>query len=116
MPVSVRRFLYGLLTLLGVVMMVPLSINATRMQTALEGIDPMSMALDPELSAWIGGLWLLFVAGACIAAGFLYLAVSTGYPKGWRPIENGQPCCARCGAAVDMGLVRCTACDQRLAW
>ena len=105
-----------MLALLGLIMMVPLSINATRMQAALQEVDPMTMALDPELSTWIGGLWLLFAVGACIAAGFLYLALSTGHPRAWRPIENAQPTCARCGAELSFGVKRCSACDQRIVW
>ncbi|HSG82766.1 MAG TPA: hypothetical protein VLC48_10970 [Gemmatimonadota bacterium] len=114
MPLSVRRALYSLFTVLGFLMMVPLSVNANRVQAALGSVDPL--AIDPELSAWISGLGLLFLAGACIAASFLYLALSTGQPKGWCPIENGQPRCARCGAGLDFGQRRCPACEQHLSW
>ena len=116
MPVNVRRFIYSMLALLGLVMMVPLSINTTRMQAALEEVDPMTMTLDPELSAWFGGLWLLFLIGACVAAGFLYLALSTGHAKAWRPVENAHPSCARCGAELSFGTARCASCDQRIVW
>jgi hypothetical protein len=108
MPVNVRRFLYSMLATLGVIMMVPLTINVARLQSALEQFDPLAtdgLGLDPEVSAWLGGLWLLFLAGTCVSVGFLYLALSTGHLKGWRPVGNGEPRCARCGT-----------CDQRLSW
>ena len=114
MPVAIRRALYGLLAVLGFVMMVPLRVNAPRVQSALEAAYPLAM--DPEVSAWISGLGLLFFAGLCVASGFIYLAVSTGYPRGWRPVGNGQACCARCGAEIDLGLKRCPNCEQQQAW
>jgi uncharacterized BrkB/YihY/UPF0761 family membrane protein len=114
MPVAVRRALYGLLAVLGFVMMVPLSVNAPKVQSALEATDPLAM--DPDVSAWISGLGLLFLAGLCVAASFIYLVVSTGYPKAWRPVENGQVRCARCGAEVASGLRRCPNCDQQQVW
>jgi hypothetical protein len=114
MPLAVRRTLYGLLTVLGFLMMVPLSVNANRVQAALQTMDPL--AIDPELSAWISGLGLLFLAGACVAAAFLYLALSTGEPRSWRPVEDGQPRCARCAAGLEVGQRRCPACQQHLSW
>ena len=113
MPIAVRRFLYSLLALLGFVMMMPAAVNMRRVQAEL-GVDPMAM--DLETSAWISRLGLLFLAGLSLAAGFLYVALSTGHRKSWRPVENGQPRCARCGAEVSFGIGRCPACDQQLVW
>jgi hypothetical protein len=121
MPVNVRRFRYGVLTALGIIMMVPMMVQMRRVQAALATIDPASFdPLDPtfglgEAGAELGVL-ALFLAGLCVAAGFLYLAVSTGYPKAWRPLRNGSARCARCEAEVVFGLARCPTCEQQLAW
>ncbi|NIR45580.1 MAG: hypothetical protein GWN99_14285 [Gemmatimonadetes bacterium] len=91
-----------------------MTINAQRVQAVLYEADPF--AVDSELPAWFSEAGLLFLAGACIAAAFLYLALSTGRRKSWRPIENGSPRCARCGADVPFGVRRCPSCEQQLVW
>jgi hypothetical protein len=119
MPIGVRRLLYSMIALLGFAMMVPMAVSTRRLQAELGGdvlvpLDPM--AFDPETSAWLMRLTLLFLVGLCIAAGFLYAAVSTGHPKPWKPRENGEPSCRRCGGAVSFGHGRCPTCDQQLVW
>lgn len=114
MPVSVRRFVYSAFAILGFAMMLPLAINRQRMQAVLQSADPFGV--DPELSAWLSGASLLFFIGACLSASFLYLALSTGERKSWRPIENGSPRCARCDAELPYEPRRCPGCDQQLVW
>jgi hypothetical protein len=113
MPLTVRRLVYALLTILGFALMVPLLLNIERLDPQLM-VDPL--AVPGDVLPWMRTVVLLFLAGLCLAAGFLYLALSTGQPRGWRPIENGQPRCARCGAEVAFGVARCPHCEQQLLW
>jgi hypothetical protein len=117
MPVSIRRILYGLLALLGFVMMVPLTVNMRRLQAEL-GADPTAFGwnLNPADAEWLSRLTGLFLLGALLAGGFLYVALSTGYAKAWRPAENGTPRCRRCNSNVGLGLSRCPTCDQQQIW
>ncbi len=116
MPLAVRRLVYSLLALLGFAMMMPLMVSMRRLQAEL-WVDPgaVESALDPS-AAWAQGPLLMFLIGLALAGGFLYAALSAGYARAWRPKENGEPRCSRCGREVRFGLGRCPTCDQQLAW
>jgi hypothetical protein len=118
MPVAARRFVYSLLAALGFAIMVPFLVAMRRFQSALLQVDPMDMesVLDPLGASFSEGPVLLFLIGLIVASGFLYLALSTGHPRAWRPRENGSPRCMRCGAELRFGLPRCPTCEQQLAW
>jgi hypothetical protein len=117
MPVGARRFIYGLLAALGFIMMVPPVVNMQRIQAEFLA-DPFSVetALDPAAAAQMQSLMLLFLIGVTVATSFLYLALSVGYARSWRPRENGTPRCCRCDAELSFGVGRCPTCDQQLAW
>ncbi|MGD8866879.1 MAG: hypothetical protein PVI01_04600 [Gemmatimonadales bacterium] len=117
MPAGARRLIYGLLVALGFVMMVPLLVQMRRLQAALLA-DPLAVesALDPAIAGRIQPLMLVFLVGMTVATCFLYASLSVGYPKAWRPRENGAPRCARCDAVLVLGMSRCPACDQHLVW
>lgn len=117
MPVSVRRIIYGLLSVLGLAMMVPMLLTSRSLETELGGnpFDPAA-GLDWSATPGLEGQMFLFLLGALLAAGFLYAALSVGYPRGWRPQENGAPRCSRCAAAIPFGVRHCPACEQRLIW
>lgn len=118
MPLATRRLIYSLFAALGFIMMVPLSIAMRRFQAALASVDPTNVEsiLDPALTDFSQSSVLLFLLGLLLASGFLYLVVSTGYPKGWRPQENGSPRCSRCNGEVRFGVGLCPACEQRQTW
>ncbi|MGD8239579.1 MAG: hypothetical protein PVH68_13550, partial [Armatimonadota bacterium] len=84
MPVSVRRTIYGLLSALGFVMMIPLMLTSRTLEAQL-GANP----LDPQVGLGLGTVpgfeqqSLLFLLGLTLAACFLYAALSVGYPRGW---------------------------------
>ncbi len=113
MSLAVRRLLYSLLSLLGFSLMVPLFINTRRLQT--EWLEAPEMALDPSAD-FLGVRALMFLIGLVLASVFLYAALSAGYPRAWRPDEEGAPRCRRCGGALNFGVARCPTCDQQLAW
>jgi hypothetical protein len=117
MPVSVRRTIYGLLSALGFVMMIPLMLTSRSLEAQL-GANPFDPAAGLDLGAMAGfeRQSLLFLLGLILAACFLYAALSVGNPRGWRPQENGTPRCSRCGAEIPFGVGRCPACEQRLTW
>ena len=117
MPLGPRRFVYGLLAGLGVIMMVPLVVNVQRLQSELLA-DPFAVetALDPASAGQMQSLMLLFLVGVSLATGFLYAALSTGYARAWRPVRNGTPRCGRCGSDLDSRVRRCPTCDQQLTW
>jgi hypothetical protein len=117
MPVSVRRTIYGLLAALGFVMMIPLSLTSRSLEAQL-GTNPFGPAAGLDMGAMPGleQQSLLFFLGLILAACFLYAAVSVGYPRGWRPQENGTPHCSRCGAEIPFAVAHCPACEQRLTW
>ncbi len=117
MPVSVRRTIYGLLSALGFVLMIPFMLTSRSLEAQL-GANPLDPAAGLDMSAMPGfeQQSLLFLLGLTLAAGFLYLALSVGNPKGWRPQENGTPRCSRCGAEIPFGVAHCPSCEQRLTW
>jgi hypothetical protein len=117
MPVSVRRAIYGLLSTLGFVMTVPFLLTSRSLEAEL-GANPFDPAAGLELTNTqvFQQQSLLFLVGLTLAACFLYLALSVGIPKGWRPQENGTPRCSRCGAEIPFGVAHCPACEQRLTW
>jgi hypothetical protein len=117
MPVIVRRTIYGLLSALGFVMMIPLMLASRGLEARLQG-QPFDVQAGYDLSATPGlkQQSLLFLIGLTLAACFLYAAFSVGIPKSWRPRENGTPRCGRCGGEVPFGVARCPACEQRLIW
>lgn len=117
MPVSVKRTIYGLLSALGFVMMVPFMLTSRSLEAQL-GSNPFDVEAGLDLSAASGfeAQSLLFLLGLCIAAGFLYAALSVGNRRGWRPLENGTPRCARCGADIPFAVAHCPTCEQRLRW
>ncbi|UCC73662.1 MAG: hypothetical protein JSV86_03610 [Gemmatimonadota bacterium] len=117
MPVSVRRFIYGLLTALGFVMMVPLMLASRRLEAEIMGSRfDLETGFDLSSAPGLEQQTLLFFAGLALAAGFLYAALTTGTRKGWRPQEDGAPRCSRCGAEIPFAVTHCPACDQRLSW
>jgi hypothetical protein len=117
MPVSVRRTIYGLLSALGLVMMIPFMLTSRSLEAQLGG-NPFDVQAGLDLGATPGfeQQSLLFFLGLALAACFLYLALSVGNPKGWRPQENGSPRCSRCGAEIPFAVAHCPACEQRLTW
>jgi hypothetical protein len=116
MPLAARRFVYSLLTVLGFVMMIPLTVSMRQVQSTFAAVDPTDLEawLDPALMPVTSESALLFLAGLIVASSFLYLALSTGYAKAWRRRENGASRCGRCGGDARFGLRRCPACDQQL--
>jgi hypothetical protein len=118
MPISARRFIYSLLTALGFVMMVPFVVGMRRLQAELAAADPTNLEawLQPAVSPWTEGTIFPFLLGLVLASSFLYLALTTGSPKAWRPEENGTPRCSRCGSDVRFGVNRCPSCEQQLVW
>lgn len=113
MSLAVRRLLYSLFALLGFLLMVPLFINTRRFQT--QWLEAPETALDPSGAA-LGVPALMFLVGLVLACSFLYAALSAGYPRAWRPDEEGAPRCRRCGGGLGFGVARCPNCDQQLAW
>ena len=120
MPIAARRFVYSLFAFLGFAMMVPFLIGMRRFQSAImnASVDPADVEalLGPATASFGEGTTLLFLIGLLVASSFLYLALSTGYARAWRPRENGTPQCVRCGDDVRFGLPRCPTCDQQLVW
>lgn len=117
MPLTVRRLVYVLLSILGFAMMMPWMIQMRRIQAQI-GSDHLAVesALDPSAAASLSQATYLFLAGLLIAASFLYAALTAGRAKAWRPEEDGAPRCRRCGSEVRFGLPRCPSCDQDLTW
>ncbi len=113
MSLAVRRLVYSLLALLGFTLMVPLFINTRRLQT--QWLEAPETVLDSSAAA-LGAPTLLFLVGLILASCFLYAALSAGYPRAWKPDEEGAPRCRRCGGALNFGVARCPTCDQQLAW
>lgn len=112
MSLAVRRLLYSLLALLGFALMVPMFIDTRRLQSQwLETPE----TLDPS-GVVVGASALMFLIGLGLATCFLYAALSAGYPRAWRPDEEGEPRCRRCGGGLSFGVARCPTCDQQLAW
>jgi hypothetical protein len=98
-------------------MMIPFMLTSRRLDAELAR-SPFDLQTGFDLSA-IPGIeqqFLLAFVGLSVAASFLYAAVSTGTPKGWRPRENGTPRCRRCGAEIPFGVAHCPTCEQRLTW
>jgi hypothetical protein len=120
MPIAARRFVYSLFAFLGFAMMVPFLVAMRRFQSVLmaSGGDPTDFEalLDPAVASFGQGTLLLFLIGLLAASSFLYLALTTGNARAWRPREDGVPSCVRCGSDVRFGLPRCPTCDQQLAW
>jgi hypothetical protein len=117
MPLAVRRFIYSLFAALGFIMMVPFVMTMRQFQAELLA-DPLMMetALGPANAGHISSLMLIFLLGMIIATGFLYVALTTGTARAWRPRTNGEVRCTRCGAELRFGDGRCSACGQQLAW
>ncbi|UCF21755.1 MAG: hypothetical protein JSU87_00090 [Gemmatimonadota bacterium] len=117
MSLNLRRTLCGLMAALGIALMMPLAVNVRRISAELES-DPTAVGwmLDAAQTEWLSQATGLFLLGVLISAGFLYLALSTGYGKSWRPRRNGTSQCGRCGAPLQAGLAHCPGCDQRLTW
>ncbi len=117
MPVPVRRAVYGLLSALGFVMMIPFILTQRSLEAQLGG-NPFDVGAGLDLSSTPGleQQLLLFFLGLILAACFLYAALSAGYPRAWRPQENGTPRCSRCGAEIPFGVAHCPVCEQRLTW
>ncbi len=113
MSLAVRRLVYSVLAVLGFTLMVPLFINTRRLQT--QWLEAPETALDASAN-FLGVPALMFLIGLVLASVFLYAALSAGYPRAWRPDEEGAPRCRRCGGAVSFGVARCPSCDQQLAW
>ena len=113
MSVTARRVIYGLMTAFGLALTVPFAIESRRFSSALAEMDfnaALAFAPSPRLSS-------LFLLGFGLATGFLYLALSAGYPRAWRPRREGSLLhCERCGAEVAPGHQSCPTCDQRFAW
>jgi hypothetical protein len=105
-----------LLAALGFAFMVPQAVAVRRFQSTLLS-DPTSFesVFDPTAGGF-GTAVALSLIGLIVASLFLYLALSTGHPKAWRPRENGGPSCRRCGARLRFGVGRCPTCDQQLVW
>ncbi len=115
-PTPVRRFVYGLLAALGFALMVPQVVAWRRLETAmLDRSAGLDWIFQTDTAA-LGTEAALFLLGLLMASAFLYLALSTGYPRAWKPRENGEPTCRRCGAKLRFGMARCPACDQQLVW
>lgn len=117
MSITLRRVLYGLLTALGFLMMLPLMVNIPRLQSEILA-DPLAggLSVDPATAEWAVRLLLVYLLGLVVATGFLYLALTTGVARAWRPRENGEPRCRRCGVDLRFGVGRCPRCDQQLVW
>ncbi len=120
MPIAARRFVYSLFAFLGFALMVPFLIGMRRFQSVImeASVDPADVEalLEPAAASFGGGATLLFLIGLLAATSFLYLALSTGYARAWRPREDGTPQCVRCGSEVRFGSPRCPTCDQQLVW
>ncbi len=116
MSVTARRVIYGLMTAFGLALTVPFAIESRRFSSSLVQIDPWDV--DAALSfAPLLRLASLSLLGFGLATGFLYLALSAGYPRAWRPRREGSLLhCERCGAEVAPGHQSCPTCDQRFAW
>lgn len=114
MSVNARRLVYGLLAALGVLLTVPLTVRS-RAWRARMGTGDLELDTVLEIS---GGLPLALLAllGIVLAFGFLYAALSVGYPRAWAPIENDRILCRRCGEEIGFGVRRCPNCDQQLVW
>lgn len=116
MSVTARRVIYGLMTAFGLALTVPFAIESRRFRSILAEIDlrDFNAALDFAPSPRLASLLLL---GFGLATGFLYLALSAGHRKAWRPRREGNLLhCERCGAEVAPGHQSCPTCDQRFAW
>ncbi len=113
MSLAVRRLLYSLLALLGFALMVPMFISTRQLQS--QWLEAPETALDPS-GAVFGAPVFMFLVGLVLATCFLYAALSAGYPRAWRPDEEGAPRCRRCGGVLSFGVARCPTCDQQLAW
>jgi len=120
MPIAARRFIYSLFAFLGFAMMVPFLVGMRRFQSVImaSAADPTDIEaiLEPAAASFGEGTTLLFLVGLAAASSFLYLALTTGYARAWRPKENGTPTCVRCGSEVRFGSPRCPTCDQQLVW
>lgn len=111
-----RRAVYGLLTGLGLTMMLPLLVHGRRLQAELAAAGPLDAIVDPALAGRLLRLGALFVLGLTASSAFLYAALSVGHDRAWRPRRNGRTACRRCDAEVSPGDERCAVCGQRLAW
>jgi len=116
MSVPLRRTLYGLLAGFGLALMLPLLVHGRRLQTELLETGPLTAAADPAVATQLARLGALFLVGLCLATGFLYAALSTGYTRAWRPHRNGSTRCGRCQRQVSEGARRCDSCGQHLVW
>ena len=120
MPIAARRFVYSLFAMLGFAMMVPFLVDMRRFQSVIMTStgDPTDVAtlLEPAAASFAEGTTLLFLIGLVTVSSFLYLALTTGYARAWRPKENGTPLCVRCGSEVRFRAPRCPTCDQQLVW
>ena len=120
MPIAARRFVYSLFAFLGFAMMVPFLVDMRRLQSVIMTStgDPTDVTalLEPAAASFAAGTTFLFLIGLLAASGFLYLALTTGYARAWRPRENGTPLCVRCGSGVRFRAPRCPTCDQQLVW
>lgn len=114
MSVNTRRAIYAALTVLGFGLMVPLALRARAWEAEVNaGRLELGTLID---ASGAGYLVLMAFAGILIASSFLYLALSTGYPKAWIPDEGERILCRRCGQELRFGLRRCPNCDQGLVW
>ncbi len=116
MSVATRRILYGLLTALGFALIVPLAVKLRLWEAELPGPQAalgLGSAIDP--SEWVRPFMLALI-GVALASGFLYAALSVGYPRAWRPQEDGLNRCSRCCGEVGFGVGRCPTCDQHMTW
>jgi hypothetical protein len=120
MPIAARRFIYSLFAVLGLGMMVPFLVGMRRFQSVIMTStgDPTDLEalLEPASASFGEGAALLFLVGLIAASSFLYLAVTTGYARAWRPKENGTPRCVRCDSEMRFRSPRCPTCDQQLVW
>ncbi len=77
--------------------------------------DPANIDVVLEPWSWTG-LAVLALLGLTLAVSGLYLALSTGHPRVWRPDEGERIRCRRCGSEVGFGVRACPTCDQRFVW
>ena len=112
MSTSARRFVYGLFSVLGFLLVLPFALQA---RTWGRGFDRGS---------WLGGVdvtgtvrvAMLALVGLLVASVFLYAALSAGHPRAWVPDEADGVRCRRCDAEVPFGIRRCPRCDQQFVW
>ncbi len=112
MSVTAQRVLYGLLTALGFALTVPLAV--TYRQLSSLAIDPIALQESGELGE-LYRVTLLALAGLALVTGFLYAALSVGYPRAWRPARGSVTLCARCSAEIGPSVDRCPVCDQQFS-